>query len=218
MSFALVGEIGCAIEFKIKFHSFCKSLFPFLFYRNVILHALDFKMNLREAILKEHSKKQTTKIVRWIGSNQKKFDQLVELFLKGKYRVTQRAAWSLSDCVINHPELVKKHLKKLITNLNRTDVHDAVIRNTLRLMQFVVIPRPLRGMSADRCFAILNNKSHPVAFHVFSMTVLANLCKEHPEFIRELKHSIQLLKPDATAGYLSRSKKVLKELSNLEKQ
>ncbi len=37
-------------------------------------------MNLRSEILKEHSKKQTDKIVRYIGTDQKKFDELVELF------------------------------------------------------------------------------------------------------------------------------------------
>ena len=49
-------------------------------------------MKLHEAIFKEHFKKQTTKIVQWIDADQDKFDQLVELFLRGEYRVTQRAA------------------------------------------------------------------------------------------------------------------------------
>ena len=38
-------------------------------------------MDLREMILKEHSKKQADKIIRWIGEDQKKFDALVKLFL-----------------------------------------------------------------------------------------------------------------------------------------
>ncbi len=62
-------------------------------------------MNLREEILKEHSKAPCNKIVQWIGSNQKRFDDLFELFLNDEYRVTQRAAWPLSYSVIAHPGL-----------------------------------------------------------------------------------------------------------------
>ncbi|HLG33280.1 MAG TPA: hypothetical protein VI757_00245 [Bacteroidia bacterium] len=43
------------------------------------------------------------KIIRYVGDDQKKFDALVELFLKGEYRVTQRAGWSMSYIVIAHP-------------------------------------------------------------------------------------------------------------------
>jgi len=90
-------------------------------------------MNLREAILQEHSKKQTDKIIRFVGTSQVKFDKLVELFLKGEYRVTQRAGWPLSYIVIAHPSLIKNHLRKLISNLEKPDLHNAVIRNTFRI-------------------------------------------------------------------------------------
>ena len=61
-------------------------------------------MNLRDEILKEHSKPQCNKIVQWVGDSQKRFDGLFNLFLNDEYRVTQRAAWPLSYCVIAHPE------------------------------------------------------------------------------------------------------------------
>ena len=69
-------------------------------------------MDLREEILKEHSKKQTNKIIKWVGNNQQKFDELVSLFLKGEYRVTQRAGWPLSYIAIEHPQLISKQKKK----------------------------------------------------------------------------------------------------------
>ncbi len=152
------------------------------------------------------------KIVRWISDDQEKFDQLVELFLKGKYRVTQRASWLLSNCVIDHPEMVKKHLKKLLLNMKKTNLHDAVLRNTLRLLQFVDIPQSLQGLAAEICFKLFNDKKKPIAIHVFSMTVLGNICKEHPELKNELKLSIETQLPYGSAGFLSRAKKILKTL------
>src|ERR1019366_7428933 len=61
-------------------------------------------MDLQNVILEEHSKKQCTKIVEWVGNNQEKFDELFDLFLNGEYRITQRAAWPLSYCVIKYLE------------------------------------------------------------------------------------------------------------------
>ncbi len=37
-------------------------------------------MNLREEILKEHSKTQCTKIVDWVGDSQQRFDELFQFF------------------------------------------------------------------------------------------------------------------------------------------
>ena len=64
--------------------------------------------NLREEILKEHSRAQCSKIAKWVGNDQKRFDELLQLFLNDEYRVTQRAGWPLGYCVEAHPELIKK--------------------------------------------------------------------------------------------------------------
>ena len=169
-------------------------------------------MNLRDEILREHSKKQTEKIIRWVGTDRKKFDRLVALFLKGEYRVTQRAGWPLSYIAIAHPHLITKHLRKLVLNLEQPGLHNAVIRNTLRLLQFVKIPGRLQGLAAETCFRFLNDKKQPVAIHVFSMSVLGNLCREHPELRNELKLSIEAQLPYGTAGFRARARMVLKQI------
>lgn len=170
-------------------------------------------MNLREEILREHSKRQTDKIILYIGTSQEKFDKLVELFLKGEYRVTQRAGWPLSYIAIAHLHLIKKHLKKMLLNLERPNLHDAVVRNTFRLLQFVEIPKPLHALAIDTCFKFFNDRKQPVAIRAFSMTALANLCKKYPEMKNEVKTSIEESMPYATTGFLSRAKRMLKEIS-----
>ncbi len=171
-------------------------------------------MNLQEEILKEHSKKQTNKIIRYIGDDQKKFDDLISLFLKGEYRVTQRAGWPLSYIAIEHPHLISKHLKKLLVNLDKPGLHNAVLRNTLRLLQFVKIPKSLQGLAAETCFRLFNDKKQPIAIHVFAMSVLGNLSVEYPELKQELILGIEEQMPYASAGYKSRAKKVLKLISS----
>ncbi len=94
-------------------------------------------MNLQIEILKEHSKEQCNKIVKWVGNNQERFNELFHLFLNGEYRVTQRAAWPLSYCAIAHPELMKSNFKKLLNNLKKPKLHDSIKRNTVRLLEAV---------------------------------------------------------------------------------
>ena len=83
-------------------------------------------MNLRATILREHSKANCNRIVKWVGQNQLRFDELFNLFLNDEYRVVQRAAWPMSYIVIAQPQLIKKHISKLIKNLHKPGIHDSV--------------------------------------------------------------------------------------------
>jgi len=169
-------------------------------------------MNWSKEILKEHSKKQRDKIVSYVGNDPERFAHLVDTFLQGPYRVTQRSAWPLSYCVQQHPELLKPHWKKILAIVDKPGIHDAVKRNVLRMFQFVRIPRVYQGRTADLCFRYLADASEPVAIRVFAMTVLANIAREVPELRNELIPIIEDQLPYASAGFLSRSRKVLKQL------
>lgn len=107
-------------------------------------------MNLRETILEEHSKKNCDKIISWVGTDQKRFDELFLLFLNDEYRVTQRASWPLSFCTKAHPFFIEKKLDKLLKNLKKPGLHDAVKRNTVRLLQHVNIPKQQEGVIMER--------------------------------------------------------------------
>ena len=170
-------------------------------------------MDLKAEILKEHSKKQTDKIVKYVGKSSANFKELVTVFLAGPYRVTQRAAWPLSVCVESHPSLVAPHLATLIKHLDKPGIHDSVKRNTLRLLQFITIPKRLHGKIADRCFKYLTDNKEPVAIQVFAMSALERIAVENPELKKELQLIIEDHLPFASAGYLSRARKVLKNLS-----
>ncbi len=66
-------------------------------------------MDVRTEILKKYSKAQCTKVVNWVGTGQQRFDALFTLFLQEEYRVTQRAAWPVSYCVMANPTFINKH-------------------------------------------------------------------------------------------------------------
>lgn len=168
-------------------------------------------MNIRQALLKEHSKHQTTLIVRYIGSDQELFDELMNLFLGDEYRVTQRAAWVVSYCGQAHPELLKPYLKRMIGNLHDKELHDAVKRNTLRVLQDVSIPEELQGFLFSICMSYLTSQE-AVAIKVFAMTVAAGIAHTQPELRKELQLIIEDLLPYESAAFISRAKKTVKLL------
>jgi len=168
-------------------------------------------MNLREAILEEHSKRQTEKIARYIGNDKKRFAQLVKLFLEDEYRVVQRAAWIMSYCAEQQPQLIKPYLEKLLNNLEKPGLHDAVKRNTLRIFEAVDIPVKLQGKLVDICFRTLASQE-PAAMKAYSITILLNICKKETDLKNELKLVIESLMPYDSAAVKSRGRKALREL------
>ena len=166
-------------------------------------------MNLRETILAEHSKANCSNIVTWVGDSQTRFDELFNLFLNSEYRITQRAAWPLSYCVINHPGFISKHFTKLVKNLHRPKLHDSIKRNTVRLLQHIDIPQKFHGEIMDICFKYISSLDEAVAIKAFSLTILQNLAKQYPEIKNEVKLIIEERWEYETAAFKARAKKFL---------
>jgi hypothetical protein len=169
-------------------------------------------MNLLAELSREHSSAMRNRIVAFVGQKKDRFGELVEIFLAGPYRVTQRAAWPLSYCVQKQPELILPHLSRVLSAAERPGAMDAVKRNIVRLLQFVDIPRRYHGRVVKLCFGYLQNRKEPIAVRVFSMTVLANLTEQLPELSNELCLLIEDELPYGSAGFLSRGKKILHKL------
>jgi hypothetical protein len=167
-------------------------------------------MNLKTALAQEHSKQQCDRIVKYIGHDAERFAVLIALFFKGEYRITQRAAWPMSYCIRAHPDLVKPYFKPLLDNLARKDLHVAVTRNTLRLLQDVTIPKKYEGRVMNLCFDFIQSPETAIAVKAFSLTVLEHLAKDYPGILPELRLVIEDQWDQATPAFRSRARKILK--------
>ena len=166
-------------------------------------------MQLKELLLKGQSKEKTIQIVNWIGSDQKRFDELFALFTGDDPLLVQRAAWPLSYAVIAHPPLINKHWKKLLQQLQQPGIHDAVKRNGIRLMEGLAIPEKFHGDVMNRCFDFITDPKEKPAIKAFSLTVLHNLSKQYPEIKNELKVVIESQWENESAGFRSRARKII---------
>lgn len=169
-------------------------------------------MDLRATILAEHTKAQRDRIVKWVGLSQQRFDELLRLFLHDEWRVTQRAAWPLSYAAGKHPALVQKHIGKLIKNLQRPGITDAVKRNTVRILEKVDIPTRYHGEILNTCFQFIESHEEPVAVKAFSLTILENLLPAYPDIKQELKLIIEERWPHEKPAFHSRARRVLEKL------
>ncbi len=169
-------------------------------------------MNLRQTILNDHSKATCDKIVKWIGDDQQRFDELFRLFITDEYRVVQRAAWPLSYAVKANPGFIGKHFPRFLKNLNQPNLHDSVKRNSIRLLQNVVIPEKFHGEVMNICFDYIIDPKEKPAIKAFSLTVLQHLSRQYPEIKNELKLIIESQWENESAAFKSRAKKILKEL------
>jgi hypothetical protein len=170
-------------------------------------------MNIKEQLLKEHSKSNTQKIANYIGDDTERFKALASLFLNSEDRIAQRASWVVSYCGEKFPKLIYPYIGQMIKNLDKKNIHDAVKRNTLRTFQFFDIPKKFQGRLYNMCFSLLTSRKQPIAIKVFSMTLLFNICKKEPELRNELISVIKGEMEYESAGYKARARKILSQLN-----
>src|ERR1700754_4393395 len=94
-------------------------------------------------------------------------------------------------CVKNHPKLINPYFKKLIDKLGTPGENDAVIRNIVRLLQDVQIPKKFHGQVMTLCFDFIQSNETAVAIKAFSLRILKNLSKQYPEIKPEIKTIIE---------------------------
>ena len=116
----------------------------------------------------------------------------------------------MSECVKKYPQLAAPYYKQLLDNLEKPGLHDAVTRNTVRLLQYVNIPEAYHGRIMTICFDFVQSNDSAVAVKAFSLTILQNLAKQYPEILQELKTIIEERWEHETAAFRSRAKKIIK--------
>lgn len=104
-------------------------------------------MNIKDELLADpyQSKRKATQVATYACSSEEAFRELVHCFESDEYRLAQRAAFSVSIAARARPELIQPYIGVLISQLKRTDVHDAIIRNSARILQEVTIPEAFHG-------------------------------------------------------------------------
>lgn len=167
------------------------------------------EMDIAEVLRNGHTKSNTMRIVRYVGSDGEKFSVLMDIFFNGEYRMTQRSAWAVNYCVQYHPELIKPYLNKCIDLLPKKQVHAAVRRNVVRLLQYVEIPKKLQGKVYSHCLDLIDDLKEAIAVKAFAVSVATKIAKKEPSLVNELQLVIKKHLPHTTVAFHKRALDIL---------
>ena len=170
-------------------------------------------MNIKKALSGVYSKDQIETVATYTCSKTTHFDELMQCFLSNDIRLAQMASWSVSFAARLNPVFIKPYIKNLVQQLNRKDVHDAVIRNSIRILQDIEIPADLHGTVMNSCFELIEQPTTPAAIKAFSLTTLYNLTKVYHEIKQEFKLLIEAVWDNESPSFKSRGRKILQELN-----
>ena len=76
-------------------------------------------------------------------------------------------------------------------------------------MQFVEIPIGFRAKAYDACIGLIDDPNEPVAVRAFAMTVAANIAREHPDLMRELRSIVNAHLGNTTIAFRVRARTIL---------
>lgn len=172
--------------------------------------------DIKDALIAEHSKSQTMRIVKYIGNDKNRFKELMTIILGKDELLSQRGAWVFAFCCDAEPQLLQPYFKQIIKKLKEERNHDAIKRNFMRSLQDAIIPEKFQGEIYDIALNYVLSENEARAARVFGMSVLFNIAKLHPELLTELKAIlIDLNTYSDTPSLIARSKGILKEMKKL---
>lgn len=171
-------------------------------------------MHIKNELLADpyQSKRKAVEVATYACTSVEAFRQLMHCFESDEYRLAQRAAYSVSIATQKRPELIRPYIGVLVGQLKRSDIHDAVVRNSARILQDISIPDEFHGELMDAAFGIIANRQIAIAIRTFCLTILFNLSKIYPEIQKELRVFLEESVEFEQAAFQSRARKILKKI------
>lgn len=170
-------------------------------------------MNITEELEREHSRAQALKIATYACASKKNFRELMRCFMSDDYRLAQRAAWSVSWAARNNPPVIDPYIQELVSQMQRVDMHPAVVRNAVRIFEDITVPEAFQGEVMHVCFSFVENPVTAAAVKASALTVLFNLSRTYPEIIPELSLLINERWDTEGFAFRARGRQILKAFS-----
>jgi len=171
-------------------------------------------MNIRGELLRHqiHFKKHAIAITEYAVLSEENFIELIDCFLSDETRAAQRAAWSIAWAAEKRPEMVMPFIGIFVDQLHKNNTHQALIRNSLRVLEILAIPERFHGSVLNACFQFLQKRDTAIAIKAIALTILFNLSEIYPDIKNELRFIIEENIDYETAAYKARGRKILAKL------
>ena len=152
-------------------------------------------------------------LIRYLIDYPKHIDVLFEIGFDEKEAKSWRAIWLADKIHEKHPELIEPYIAWMIEAL-KTAKNESKIRHLLKLVSLNPLPEHELSFLLNYSIENFTNADVPVAIRVHAMQTLYEISELEPEFKHELipliEHEMEF---HATAGIISRGKRILRKLS-----
>ncbi len=169
------------------------------------------QMDIIAKLQTKHNKEVMLAIRDFVIANPKQVEVLMDCFFSDNLQLCQRSSWPIMHIGLSKPQLISPYLIKMVERLP-TALHDAQIRNTVRILEELGTPEEVEGEVFELCFGYLVDPKRATAIRAFSITVLVAIAEKHPELKHELKSELQFQKDHGSVGFKNRVKNTLKKL------
>lgn len=156
------------------------------------------RKELKDALLREHSRKNSMSVVRMIEKDSSLLPILVEYLCGDEKLLVQRSATTANHYFERHPDKFHDYFKAFM-DAAKKHLHPSVLRNFLRLLDIGEIPEEYEGMVLEMAYKNLLSERQPAAIRVFSLRAIVKLCEKHPSLTPELLDALQLIEAPTTA-------------------
>lgn len=156
-----------------------------------------------------HNKTLRDEIVSYVGNSKTRMKELMSYFFHEEWRYNQRSAWALGEIGSQKPKLIYPYLEKMLANLDNAS-HNAVVRNTVKVISELDIPEELEGEIFDRCMNYLEDTKTAVAIRCYSVNILEVIAAKYPELQEDLVAVVRDHLENGTAGLKYRCRRVIK--------
>jgi len=142
------------------------------------------------------------------------FKTLLQLALHEKDPVAWRACWVLDGSDELKPGLARRHISKIVKALPALE-SKGTLRSLLRLLSRYEIPEEEQGLLIDLCFSYMISELYPVAVKVHAMQIIYRHVLLYPELKDELVAVIEDQIDNNSVGFLSRGRRLIKQMEKL---
>lgn len=168
---------------------------------------------IRDLLRNKYSKEGMLEIVEILRQHPERIQVVMDCFFGDDPKLSQRAAWSTAHISDQLPHLLDPYLPAMVRHLKQADLHDAIPRNTIRMLERHPIPADLHGEVVSICFDYLADPKTTVGIKCFSMSVIWKICQYEPDLTNELKLLIEEQMDYQTNGFKSRGRRILKAIA-----
>ena len=144
-------------------------------------------------------------------SDKSVFKLIYSLISSNEPKVAWRSCWIIDNATENKPELLVPFIPDIIKQFIITQ-NGSLKRHFTRILCRHEIPEEFLSQVVNRCFDLLS-PVEAIAVRVNAMQVLFNVSQREPGLKQELAAVLEsLLEEGGSAGFISRTEKLLKQL------